>query len=130
MIKYRGNFLKEGEEFEPSDISLIENFFAELNEELENRALALDEDNMAHDNYYQTIDTSKENFYTDLQNILLAKKGKKETKEDLIHLFGCNKKTFVQEAIAPLLSGSSVNLAKLTRKNRNRFVKRRVSCKH
>ncbi len=114
MIKYRGNFLKEGEEFEPSDISLIENFFAELNEELENRALALDEDNMAHDNYYQTIDTSKENFYTDLQNILLAKKGKKETKEDLIHLFGCNKKTFVQEAIAPLLSGSSVNLAKLT----------------
>lgn len=117
MIKYRGNFLYEGDEFKPNNNQFVKDFFELLNSTLKD----FQDQNEDDAEYFSIVRYNKdenenetEPFFHELKEILLSAEMKKSKKERLASLFQCGKKTFLSEAVIPLLVNSPVSLEKLT----------------
>lgn len=99
IIKYRGHFLNENETFNPTDINVIATKIDEFNnilDELSNK----NEDDVE---YFEKINTEKANFYVKLQEIMIAKKSKKEKESDLLTLMDIKKSTLAAQFFVNLL---------------------------
>jgi len=110
IIKYRGNFLQDGEVFNKNDKEKLIDDFKKINELLINIREEFEDDS----DYFDTIDkVDCENFLFDLESIINEKNGKREKKENLIKFFNCEKTSFVNEFIVPLLVNSPINASAL-----------------
>lgn len=111
IIKYRGNFLNENEMFNKSDTSNFKNIFTNVNLALDELKNIYEDD----DEYFENIsNVEKEDFYSNLEEIINGKYVKKEKEKKLIALFGVEKKTLVTELYIPLLVGRDVKIEKLS----------------
>ena len=98
MVKYRGNFLNEGQEIRPFDPEESNSLFTELNSELlemERPSLKL-----------------KDNFTDDLKTKVALARGINAKKDALIELFGAEDPYF-KSVLFPLISGGKVKTAKI-----------------
>lgn len=108
MIKYRGNFLNDAEEFHPMDRSQADAFFLELKESLENRN---DEEEYEHTITYS--DTS----FRKLKEINEKCRGLSALKEQFNEVLNPAHDKFVKDVIVPLMVGGEVSLKKTGIKN-------------
>lgn len=118
MVKYRGNFLSNAEEFKKGDISIIKSIFNELNQLLSSYREQYEDD----EDYFDEIKIN-DDFFVQLENIMLSKISKNDKKKKLKDLFGSSGKTLINEALIPLLVGSSVNLSNLKLVRDNHYEK-------
>lgn len=122
IIKYRGNFLIEGE-FKKDDLKVVLEQFQRINEELKelrNRFTALEEDGDFEGNLnYLAIKEFDETSINKIIEILKSKKTKNDKKLELNKLFEVEidgklvKDTAYNQFIVPLLLGNTVNLQSL-----------------
>lgn len=108
MIKYRGNFLYQGDSFNKSDNGRIIEIFEEIN------VLLIEMGNEFEDysDYFQTVSLNKKD-YEKLEEILISNSKKNEKRYLLKQLFEVENKTFVNEFIIPLLVGAKCNVSGL-----------------
>jgi len=99
IIKYRGHFLNEGEEFNPSDSQIVKEVFEQFNTELANYANS----NEDEDEYFKEIDMNDSSFFEKLQEIMLEKSSKSEKENKIRKLMNVDKKTLVSEFLIKLL---------------------------
>ncbi len=110
IIKYRGNFLIQGDEFKKSDTTMIENHFQKFNDIVKELSVVFAESDENYDSdYYALIDTNKENFYSDLEKVL-----KHKNQKELQKLFGVKNKTLVYEYFVKILSGKECKFNELS----------------
>lgn len=100
IIKYRGHFLNEGEEFNSSDSKVVEEVFKTINDELKEYANQNEDD----ETYFQVINLDNPDFFIELQEIMLSKSLKRSEKENSLRvLMDVEKKTLVSEFVIKLL---------------------------
>jgi len=111
IIKYRGHFLNETENYDIEDSHGIIQIFKELN------LVLLEFRNQFEDNeeYFSSIQNmeNEENILKLIQ-IINSYKSKREKIFDICSLFNVEKKTLVSELVIPLILGSKVNISSLS----------------
>lgn len=122
IIKYRGNFLIEGE-FKKDDLKVVLEQFQRINEdlkELRNKFITLEEDGDFEGNLnYLTIKEFDENSINKIIDVLKSKKTKNDKKVELNKYFEVEidgkvvKDTVYNQFIVPLLLGNTLNLQSL-----------------
>lgn len=108
MIKYRGNFLYQGDIFNNSDNSKIIEIFNELNlllVELQNEFEDFEE-------YFAQINLN-DSIYEEFRKIMIEKTNITDKKKKLKTLFDVEKKTLINECIIPLIVGGKCNFSNL-----------------
>lgn len=114
IVKFRGNFLVAGEEFNKSNSKEIKNIFEEINDNIRELSISFENDDEGYDSsYFSKIDFEKDDFFLNLENILCEKIGVSTKQVKLLELFNVGKRTFVNEFIIKLLSGAKCDLSKL-----------------
>lgn len=108
IMTHRGNFLTPGDEFKKSDSTLIENEINKINEILGELDNEYAEDESYDSKYFMPIDSNVD--VSKIEEILLNDEGIRAQKEELIKLFGVEKKGIVAEAIVPLIVSKKVSL--------------------
>lgn len=126
MIKYRGNFLYPGEEFNVSDSSVVEEFFQSFNDALRNLETQFVEDENFSEVYFDLVDFSSEDFMEQLKKIMINTKGISNKKSELLNLFHVNKKSIYNELVIPLLSGTKCNVSSLSIVKHNKYEKKEI----
>lgn len=112
IIKYRGNFLQPGEEFNKSDNEHLKYCFEKFNDILRDCSKLFEE--QIDSDYFQLIDKEfNDEFFEEFGKVLNDVNGKNEKTKKLIELFGVEKKTLVSDYLIKLIIGSKVNLEKL-----------------
>ncbi len=110
IIKYRGNFLQEGEEFSKKGSNVI-NIINEINAVIVETMADFEDD----EDYFKPIEiNNEEGFLKELQTTMNEIVSKKDKTNKLKELFKTEKNTIVYEFVIPLLCGSKVNLSKLS----------------
>lgn len=107
IIKYRGNFLYNGDSFSISNKETIKNFFVSLNDVLSEYANKMEE----YADYFEMINYDS-NLIDEFSNIMLNKLNKLEKKKQLLELFKVGKKTLINECIIPLLINHNLDFSK------------------
>ena len=113
MIKYRGNFLTSGEDFNVSDLSRIKEIILNLNIKLVDNAIQYED----YSDYFESINfdyTKNDAFLNQFIDIMKSTKTKNDKKNLLMNHFKVSKKSFVHECIIPLLVGGTCSLNKLS----------------
>ena len=104
MIKYRGHFLKEGEEFKGLDVNDLTKEIQNLN----NQLLNLD---------YEDYSFSTLSFSEEICNELIAAnkkaRGITELKEKFNHYFNPNNNDFLKTILIPFICGAKIDLKKI-----------------
>lgn len=121
MVKYRGNFLYPGEEFNVSNSSVVEEFFQSFNDTLKSLETQFAEDETFSEVYFDAVDFSSEDFMEELKKIMVNTKGISNKKKELLNLFNVNKKSIYNELVIPLLSGTKCNVSSLTIIKHNKY---------
>ena len=122
IIKYRGNFLYPGDEFSTSDYTSVRNFFTDFNNALDNISNEMVDNEDYSEIYFEKIDNLNDDFFHNLQNILVNVKGIQNKKSGLLKLFNVNKKSIYNELVIILLAGSpKVNIEKLSVIKSNKY---------
>ena len=110
IMKYRGNFLKDGDVYDKNDDSAIINFLNEFNCILDDYA----NKNIENDDYFATLDLeSIETKIIKLRDIMLNNENKNGKKKAIEELFKVGSKTLVSEFLISLLVSSKVDVSKL-----------------
>lgn len=109
MIKFRGNFLANGDSFDKGDNQRIIEIIQDMNNVLIDMSYVLED----YSDYFVQCDAD-DNIVNELGNILTSKSTKTEKKNKLKKLFNVDSKTFINECFIPLLVGSNCNMSKLT----------------
>lgn len=123
IIKYRGNFLIEGE-FKKDDLKVVLEQFKRINEELKelrNKFTSLEEDGDFEGNInYLLTKEFDENLINEIIDVLRSNKTKNDKKVELNKLFAVEidgkviNNTAYNQLVIPLLLGNTINLQSLT----------------
>lgn len=97
MIKYRGNFLYEGQSFKPSDIETVKSLLPRINETLS----ALGEKELE----------LKDGYASEFNEKVLKARGITGKKEALVELFG--KDSYLSNVVYPLMAGGKLATKKI-----------------
>lgn len=114
IIKYRGNFLSDAEEFKKSDYSRIIEILSGFNSiiiDTINNLIGLDME--FREDYLPTINDIDENFVRSIETILTSDKTKNDKKRGLNSLFNSEKSNIYKDFFIPLLVSGKVNISKL-----------------
>jgi len=109
IIKYRGNFLKEGEDFNKIDSTDLKYKFERINMVLDD--YKANEEYEDDEQYFQSINIDAD--LNTLKEIINSNKTIKDKTNELLELFSVSKNSLVGELFIKLLLGSSVNISKL-----------------
>ena len=105
MIKYRGNFLRQGDVFNLNDISRIKDIFDELNNLIVELSYTMED----YDEYFALMDIN-ENTIKSFGEILSSNLKISEKKLKLKQLFDVENRTFINEFLIPLFSGTKCSM--------------------
>lgn len=105
IIKYRGNFLMNGEEFKKSDRSIIIQSLDNINNAIDELATMFEEDDDFDADYFNKIDYSQADFFDKFEKIMTGAYKIKEKQKLLNELFNNPKQSIVKDSVVKLLSG-------------------------
>lgn len=108
MIKFRGNFLTPGDEFNSNDDTSIRQIFNLYNEMSVELGIELED----YADYFQQIEIT-DSIFKNLKTIMVSSKTKNDKKRQLKELFKADAKSLTNEYLIPLLVGGSTNISKL-----------------
>lgn len=108
MVKYRGNFLVPGDEFNANDDSSIKNVFKLYNEMSVELAIEFED----YADYFNQLELN-DALFNGLRDIMLSSKTKNDKKNQLRVCLNANSKSLVNEYLIPILVGGTVNISKL-----------------
>ncbi len=110
IVKYRGNFLYAGDEFNKKNSKEIQKFFDNLNSAL----MEMEGEEEDDRDYFGKIEVEEDSsFLASFESIMTKQISISDRKRALKDLFKVSNKTLVNELFIPLLAGSTVNISNL-----------------
>ncbi len=111
LIKYRGNFLLQGNDFKPLNKDDLKEYMNSLNLHIGEFNETLDEDDKI-----KNLIINDENFDS-IKNIFVNERGISAKKEKLIQFFEAKNNHYLKNVILPFLAGSSLQIKQLKIEN-------------
>lgn len=118
MIKFRGNFLTQGETFNKSDNQRIIDILSNFND----ISVSLMEEFEDFEDYLSPIKID-DDILNQLEKIMLSHESKNDKKKNIKALLNCENKSLVNEFLIPLLVSGKINMSTLNLVKANKYDK-------